>query len=455
MRGGLGMTEEKCLEIAVRAVEEAQKKGADLSESYVSHSKQLYIDVREGDVETVKVTDETGLAVRLIKDNKMGFVFTTALNYESIQQIIEQALHNAAKTSADEYNLLPGPSNEYPSLDIYDPRISEVSVEEKIEIAKEIERVGRAYDPRIKVTESCTYQDAVYVSALANSRGIAVSYSGTLAGATSYFVAEENGESQTGFGLEFGVTYDAVQPGKIGEEGAAKAVRMLGAKTMPTQKTVAVFDPYIVTNFLDILAPAVCADAVQKDKSLLAGKIGQKVASELITIVDDGRMAGGIMSSPFDGEGVKTCTTTVIRNGVLEHYLYNTYTAAKEGCCSTGNGIRSSSYKGTPEVDTTNFYIEPGKASQAELIKDVNKGIYITEVMGMHTANPISGDFSVGVSGLLIENGELTTPVRGVAIAGNILELFRSVDCVANDLRFFVGKGAPTIRVDSITVSGS
>jgi PmbA protein len=340
-------------------------------------------------------------------------------------------------------------------MEIFDPALSEVSVEEKIEIAREIERVGRAYDKRVSITESCTYQDAVYFSALANSKGISASYSATLAGAFSFFVAQENGDSQTGLGMQFGITYDSLKPREIGVEGASKAVSMLGAKTMPTQKTVAVFDPYIVTSLLDILAPAVCADSVQKNKSLLADKLGEQIASELITIIDDGRMERGIMSSPFDGEGVKTGTTTVIGGGILHNYLHNSYTAAKEGCTSTGNGIRSSSYKGTPDVGTTNFYLAPGKVSRADLLKDVRKGLYITEVLGMHTANPVSGDFSVGVSGLMIENGEFTSPVRGVAVAGNILELLKSVDCVADDLRFFIGKGAPTIRVASITVSGS
>lgn len=455
MRGEEQVKEEKCLEIAEQAVEAAQKMGADMSEAYISNSRQLFIDVRDQEVDTMRVTDETGLGLRLIKDGRIGFVFTTILDKDSIVHAIEQALHNAGKTEADEFNTLPGPSDSYAPLEIYDPKLNEIPVEEKIEMAREMERIGRAYDKRVVITESCTYQDAVYFSALANSQGVSASYSATLAGAFSFFVAQQEGDSQTGFGMQFGVSYDSLSPREIAEEGAFKAVSMLGAKPMATQRTTVVFDPYIVTNFLDILAPAVCADTVQKGKSLLAGKLGEKVTSSLITLIDDGRMKGGIMSSPFDGEGVKTGKTTVIGRGVLENYLHNSYTAGKAGCSSTGNGIRSASYKGTPDVGTTNFYLAPGNVSRKDLLKDVHHGLYITEVMGMHTANPVSGDFSVGVSGLLIENGELTAPVRGVAVAGNILELLNSVDCVANDLRFFIGKGAPTIRIASITVSGS
>lgn len=455
MRGGFELREEECLRIAVQTVEEAQKMGAQLSEAYISSSQQLFIDVRNQEIDTMKMTEETGLGLRVIKNGRIGFVFTTEFQADSIRGVIKQALANSERTAEDEFNVLPEASPIYPHLDIFDPGLKKVSIEEKIGLARDIETMGRAFDKRIKITESCTYQDAEYISALANSKGIALSYSGTLAGAYSYFVAEENGDCQTGFGMQFGTRFSDLKPREIAEEGASKAVSMLGAGRMATQKTVAVFDPYVVTNLLDVLSPAVAADSVQKHKSLFAGKIGEKVASDLITVIDDGRMPGGIMSSPFDGEGVSTSRTVVINNGRLENFLYNTYTAAKDGCSSTGNGIRAGSFRGTAEVGTTNFFLAPGTVSRASLLKDVKKGLYINEVMGMHTANPISGDFSVGISGILIEDGQLTTPVRGIAMAGNILELLQSVDCVADDLRFFVGKGSPTIRVSGITVSGS
>jgi PmbA protein len=169
-------------------------------------------------------------------------------------------------------------------------------------------------------------------------------------------------------------------------------------------------------------------------------------------IVDAVR-GGGIGSAPFDGEGVPTSRTVLIDKGVLKQYLYNTYTAAKDGVSSTGNGVRSS-FKGTPEVGVTNFFIEAGHTPAEEIIKGVANGLYVTEVMGMHTANPISGDFSVGVSGLLIEDGEVTRPVRGIAMGGNIMELFNRIDVVGNDLQFFGSKGSPTIRIAEMTISG-
>jgi PmbA protein len=205
---------------------------------------------------------------------------------------------------------------------------------------------------------------------------------------------------------------------------------------------------------LEVTAPSLTAEAVQKGKSLFANKMGQDIAASELNIIDDGHKKGAIISSPFDGEGVSTQKTILVENGILKSYLHNTYTAKKDGVSSTGNAKRGS-YKSTPEVGTTNFYIDKGNITKDELIKNVEKGFYITEVMGMHTANPISGDFSVGASGIWIENGEFTKPVRGVAIAGNIKELLKSVEAVADDLTFFIGIGSPTLRIAKMTVSGS
>ncbi|MPN00331.1 Metalloprotease PmbA [bioreactor metagenome] len=178
------------------------------------------------------------------------------------------------------------------------------------------------------------------------------------------------------------------------------------------------------------------------------------MVSPLINLVDDGNLADGIATSPVDGEGVPTQRTHLIVKGTLYGYLYNAYTAAKDKVVSTGNGSRGS-FKSMPEVGPTNIFIQSGNMKREKLIQDVKDGFYVTSVMGMHTANPISGDFSIGAAGVWIKNGEFVHSVRGVAIAGNILELFGQVDGVADDLRFYGSKGAPTIRISNITVSGS
>ncbi|MDW7673913.1 MAG: TldD/PmbA family protein [Bacillota bacterium] len=338
-------------------------------------------------------------------------------------------------------------------LDLVDEKLSTVPVEDKINFAKEMELAAKGFDKRVNNIRTSSYQEAKYSVYLANSTGFLSSYHGSYCGGYAYLLAEEDGDTQTGFGVQYSLKYDDLDPNKIGVEAAQKAVQMLGATTINTQKASIVLDPYIATNFLGLIAPALTGEAVIKGKSLFADKAGNQIAATEVNVIDDGAKPGGIMTAPFDGEGIATSKTLLVKDGVLQGFLHNTYTGLKMNQKSTGNATRSS-FKTTPEVGTTNFYIDKGQTTRDKLIGEIAKGFYITEVMGMHTANPISGDFSLGAAGIWIENGQFTKPVRGVAIAGNIIDLLKSVDCVGDDLTFFVGKGSPTIRISQMTISG-
>ncbi|MFZ5647839.1 MAG: TldD/PmbA family protein, partial [Bacillota bacterium] len=349
--------------------------------------------------------------------------------------------------------VMPGPAPSYPDLDLYDSTIIDTSVEEKIELARNMEKAARGYDSRVKIIEGSTYTDAETEVTLMNSLGVDLSFKGAYCGIYIALVAVEGEESQTGFALKYGVRYNDLDAGSTGREAAMRAVRMLGARSVPSQTLPVVFEPYVATGFLGLLAPALTAEAVQKGRSLFAGKLGQKVASGRVNIIDDGSLAGGIASSPFDGEGVPTSKTQLIAGGLLEGFMHNTYTAAKDGVKSTGNGVRGS-YKSTPEVGSTNLYIDKGDTGPDDIIRDIEKGFYVTEVLGMHTANPISGDFSLGASGLMIEGGRLTFPVRGVALAGNIIDVMKKIERIGSDLTFFGGMGSPTLLIGGLALSG-
>lgn len=441
-------------DLAANVVQKARQMGADQSEAFLIKSKDLTIDVSNGSVETLKLAEDRGLGVRVFRNCRIGFAYTSDLGQTAVDEIINQALANSDKTSPDEYNYMPKPGGQYTNLELFDPEIEKISVEEKIDIARNIEKKAKEYDARIAITERSSYFDAEYEITLLNSLGISADYKGAYCGCYADLVAEDKGDNQTGFAIRLSLKYKDLDPSNVGQEAAEKAVRKLGATTVGTQKAVIIFDPYVATNFLGVIAPALSAEAVQKGKSLFAGKVGQRVASDKLTITDFGAMPNGIASAPFDGEGVPTTKTVLVSGGELKGFLHNTYTAAKDGVPSTGNGIRSS-FKSTPEVGVTNFYIEPGPHKPEDLIKDITAGLYITDVMGMHTANPISGDFSVGAAGIWIENGKMTKPVRGVAIAGNILDLLQEVEGVGTDLTFFGSKGSPTVRISKMTISGS
>lgn len=444
---------EEYLALAERVVEKASKGGA-AAEAYISAGEELSIEIRNQEIEALTTARERGLGLRVIIEGRVGFAYTTDFSQAALDETVERALANAGKATPDEYNCLPAAAGEYPRLDLFDPEIDRKPLKDKIELAREIERQARATDPRVKITESCSYSDSRYIVALVNSQGVSATYYGASCGASIFVVAAEGDESQTGFSLASSLKIADLDPAKIGREGATRAVRLLGAQRIPTQRAPVIFDPYVTANFLVVIAPALAADAVQKGKSLFRGKVGEVVASPAVNIIDDGRLPRGIASAPFDGEGVPTERTVLIQNGTLQGFLHNTYTAAREGVRSTGNGARGS-FKITPEVGTTNFYLAAGDRAPEDLIKEVSRGLYVTDVLGMHTANPISGDFSVGVMGLWIENGQFAGPVRGVAIAGNIIGLLKSIEAVGSDLTFFGATGAPTIRIASMCISGT
>lgn len=444
------------LDLAMEAVKEAERIGAYQAEAYVLDAQSLQIEVANQEIETLKFANDTGIGVRVIsRDGRIGFAFSTDIELGAMRQVAEKAVANSRSTFADEFNRLPALSGvKSPGEQMIDPVIAETSVDDKIEMAKRIERAARNSDKRVSRTERCVYEDAEYGVALANSHDLAVHYRAGYCGLYGVVLAEQDGDVQTGMGLLYSRDFASLSPEAVGREAAEEAGLLLGAKTVGTTKTSLVLSPYVATNFFSAIIPALGADAVHKGRSLFRGKVGSKVASPLISLIDDGNLKGGIASAPVDGEGVPSQRTTLIEQGVLQGYLYNTYSAAKDNCQSTGNGVRHS-FKGLPEVGPTNIYIEKGMTPRKDLIHGVQDGFYVTSVMGMHTANPISGDFSVGAAGVWVRGGQFAQAVRGVAIAGNVLNLLGQVEAVGDDLRFFGAQGAPTILIGGITVSGA
>lgn len=443
------------LELAHHAVREAGKQGAHAAEAYIIDSRSLLVEVVDQAVETLKFANDTGAGVRVVTtDGRVGFAFATDIAVPSLEATVRKAIANGAGTFPDRHNLLPPPAGELPRLKLLDPAIAAASVEDKISLAKAVEAAARRADARVKRTERCVYEDAEYGVALANSHDLAVSYRAGYCGLYGVVLAEDKGDVQSGMGLGYARDLAALDADEVGREAAREACILLGAKETGTVKAAVVLPPYVATNFFSVLVPALGADAVQKGRSLFGDKVGRRVASPLLSLIDDGRLDGGVATAPVDGEGVATRRTELIGGGVLKGFLYNTYTASRGGAASTGNGVRPS-FRSMPEVGATNIFIAGGETPRDALIAGVRDGLYVTSVMGMHTANPISGEFSVGVTGVWIRNGEFAQPVRGVAIAGNILDILGEVDAVGNDLRFFGPQGAPTLRIGKITVSGS
>lgn len=416
-------------------------------------SRNLSIEVKERKVDMFSCSQPVGVSVRVLKGGSMGFSFSTSLDEADLAGMIDSALVGAENQTPDECHAFPLPEEYPPIPGMFDEGLSLVGEEEKVERALELERLTLDADPRVKRVRKATYAESAYEVATRNSLGVAGSYRGTSVSSSVAALAEDGGDSQMGWDFGFSTAYSGVGIEVIAHTAAAKAAGLLGARKIPTMRCPAILDNYVATDILEVLAPAFLAENVQKGKSLLAGREGGRLFAECLRIRDDGILPGGMATAPFDGEGVPRRSTVLVDGGVLQGFLYDSFCGRKAGKSSTGNAARGG-VKGPPRMGVNNFFIENGPEPMAGLLAGIGRGLLVTSVMGMHTANPISGDFSVGASGFLIENGAVTFPVKGVAIAGNILDLFRGVEKVGNDLRFFGAVGAPSLRIASLDVSG-
>lgn len=440
--------------LAEQVLDRIKNLGSIQGEAYIIDSREFTVEVAESKVENLKIAHDRGVGIRVLSDHRLGYAFTSDLSESSLDRAIEQALNNAKELEPDENWELPSHNEKGPELQLYDEATFQTSVDEKISLAQRIEEAARNYDDRVKITERAAYHDSKYQVLVYNTHGLQRNYIGSYCGCYAVVVGVDQGDNQTGFGLDYQLRYKDLDPVKVGREAGEKAVRMLGAKSLDSSEIPVVLDPYTAANFLGLFKTAFSGEAVLKGKSFFKDSMRNPVASKNVTMIDDGTKPGLISSMPYDGEGTATSRTVLVQDGDLQGYLHNSYTARKMGTISTGNSMRDS-YKNTPEVGTTNFFLQEGSISPQQVLEGITKGLYITDVMGMHTANPISGDFSLGASGIVIENGQLTYPVKGIAIAGNLRDLLFDIEGVGNDLTFFISRGAPTIRIKKMSVSGN
>ncbi|TSK08067.1 MAG: TldD/PmbA family protein [Geobacter sp.] len=418
-------------------------------------SRDLAIEVKEGKVDAFRCAEPLGVAVRLLVGEGLGFSFSTTMDPAALERMVDAALVAARMQSPDSWYTLPGPAASYPELPwLYDPALPALDEEVKIGRALELERLVRAYDSRVKRVRKCSYGESVYHTLVRNSHGLNAATMGSYNSCSVSAVAEADGDAQTGWDFAFAPSFAAIDLEKVAAGAGRKATALLGARSMPTMRCQVVLDNRVAADLLDVLTTSFLAESVHKGKSLLAGRVGERIFSELVSVRDNGLLEGGVGSAPCDGEGVPQQDTPLVTAGVLQGYLYDSYWAKRLGAASTGNAQRGT-IKSPPRLGANNLLIEPGTADAGALVGGVAKGVLITDVMGMHTANPITGDFSVGASGFYVEDGELRYPVKGLALAGNLLELFRKVDMVGSDLRFFGSTGAPSLRIAELDVSGT
>ena len=429
-------------------------EGLDAYEVYMTCSKGLSIEIKEGVVDLFVTSENAGLSLRVLKEQRPGFAFSTDLSPGVIPDLIERVVHGAGATDPDPFIGFP----EYraktpPSFDQFDHDLQGISVEDKIDRACGLEAAARSADPRIKKVRKAAYVETAGSVTIRNHTGLKLSYRKTLMSGSIMVVAEEGEDAEIGWDYGFSPFFGQLDMDSIGATAARRAVSMLGARPVRSMQVAAVLPPWVASDLLMVLSASFMADNLQKGKSVLLGRTGERVFSPHVTIVDDGLYPDGIASSPFDDEGSLHERSVLVSKGVVQGFLYDQYTANKEGRCSTGNARRQG-IKAPPCVQATNFYIHNGSLDPDELLSSLGEGIMVTDIIGLHTADPISGDFSVGASGLWIKAGEIVFPVKGVALSGNLVDLFKNVDGVGTDLKFYGQFGAPSLRISTLNIAG-
>ena len=440
----------------------AVKAGATDAEAVVREGDEFSVNVRMGEVETLKESGSRGLGLRVFLGTRSASTSTSDLTVDGIRQLVEGAMALAKVTEEDpctalpetaEFGAIPG------DLHLYYDDVYSLSGPERIEWARRAEAAALAAAPRITNSDGGSFDAATGRKVMANSRGFVGGYRTSYAGVSAAPLAMDvNGAMQRdGWWSGARRLADLDSPESIGQEAARRTLRRLGARKVPTQRVPIVFAPEVARSLIGSVFEAASGDSIWRHASFLAGKLGNQIATPTLTIVDDNAMllptgAGGFGSSPFDGEGLPSLRTAVVENGVLCNYLLNTYSARKLGMKSTHNASRG--LAGTPGIGCGNLYLEPGTLTPDQIIGDVSAGLYVTSLMGFGV-NVVTGDYSRGATGLWIENGQLTHAVEEVTIAGNLAEMLLNITAIGNDLVFRGSVASPTLRIDGMTIAGA
>jgi len=455
-------------QLASDVLARALKAGATDAEAVVYQGDEFSTLVRLGQVETLKESGSRAVGMRVFIGLRTASTSSSDFSRESLDRLVEGAVTLARITSEDPFAGLPEPSDfgqhAAAAQHLYFNDVNLQPPADRIRIAREVEDAALAFDPRIQNSGGGDFDTATSHKILMNSRGFTGEFRRSYCGFSAQPIAHDvDGKMQRNYWYSAARSTRLLEdPVAIGQEAARRTLQRLGARQVKTQQAPVVFSPEIARSIVGNIFDAANGDAIYRHASFFAGMLGERVAGENVTVIDDGTMVfdhegnictGGFGTAPFDGEGLPTRRTVLIENGILRSYVTNTYTARKLGLArSTGNAARS--LAGNPGIGAGNFFLEPGTLSPAQIIADVKSGLYVTETMGFGV-NLVTGDYSQGAAGMWIVNGELAYPVEEITIAGNLKDMYRNISAIGNDLVFRTAAAAPTLRIEGMTIAGS
>jgi PmbA protein len=443
-------------EWAAEAVRLALARGATGAECTVTEGDEFSASVRMGEVEKLTEAGSCVAGIRILTGQRTGSSYTSDLTPLGRERMVAGAIELARITTEDPYAGLPEPrelGRVTTDLELFSEDVSTLSTEYKIEQARATEQAALSFDRRIQNSEGASFDSYIGRHAFANSLGFSGSYQTSSCSLTAVPVAQDDGSMERDWWMTAARKATALERAEhVGRMAAQRAIRRLGARKIPTQKAPVLFEARTARSLVSDLFDAVNGTSIYRNASFLAGKLGERIGSERLTLIDDATIPGLFGTSPFDDEGVTSRRTVVIDRGVLTSYLLNSYSARKLGLKTTGNASRG--VTGNSGVGPGNLYIAKGDQTPAALIASLPRGLYVTELIGSGT-NTVTGDFSCGAAGLWIERGELAYPVSEVTVAGNLKEMMMAIELVANDLEFRGSIASPAILIGEMTISGA
>ncbi len=440
------------IELTEKLVRKSINLGANAAEVFLETNRNLSVRVLNSEIETIEEASSQGVGFRVFVDSKMGFSHCNDFSDKSLEDTIFRAISFARLSSPDENNILTDDKGITSIADLYDPGISAETMDKKIKMAMELEKLTMK-DPRITKSSGAGYGEGESEIFIANSNGILKNYKSSGCSLGVSVVAEKGDQKNTGGEYCSRVFFSDLLPlEEIAAVASKKAIELLDPVMIKTQKAAVIFNPDVARSLLGGIMTAINGERVLQGASFLKDHLNKQFASSLLSIIDDGTRQKSLGSAPFDGEGVPTMKNTLVENGVLKCFIYNTKAAKRAGVKSTGNASRAG-FSSLPGIGTNNVYVVAGKHTRNEIIADTKRGLLLKEVTG-YGIDPVSGNFSGGASGLWIENGKIVHPVKGVTVAGRAFDILNAIDMMGNDLDMNRTNSAPTFRVTEIQIGG-
>jgi len=442
-------------ELAQSIVRRALDSGAADAECTIAEGDEFSSSVRMRELENLKEAGSRGAGLRILIGQRTGSSYTSDLSAQGIERLVKSAIELAEVTTDDPHAGLPEP-DELGSLAgdlrLYSRDLDGLETADRVALARRAEEAALSSDARISNSEGAAFDCYAGRHIFANSRGFLGEYRTSSCSLSVTPVAREGESMERDYWYHSARSLAQLEPPEqIGRTAAARALRRLNPVKVPTKKVPVVFEPRVAASLIGDIFDAVHGMAVYRHESFLAGKLGERVASEKLSVIDDATLPGLFGTSPFDDEGVASRRTVVLERGVLRSYLLNTYAARKLGMKTTGNAARG--LAGNAGIGHGNFFAEGGVQSPERIVAGIADGFYVTELIGMGV-NIVTGDYSRGAAGLWIRNGELAFAVSEVTVAGKLQDMLMSVEELGNDLEFRGSVAAPTLKIGEMTVGG-